>query len=147
MSALVPMSRRSLSPLGNGVANMIDDFFIDSTIATRSLMYDSFKMDVTEDDNNYYLEAEMPGIKKEELSIDFDDGRITISLVKDENKESSNEKNVLHRERRVSSIKRSVYLRDATEEGINAKLEDGILKLVIPKVVSVQSVGKQIDIM
>lgn len=55
-----------------------------------------------------------------------------ISITMDERNESK-KKNFIHRERRYSSMSRSIYLEDAKSDGITAKLENGLLKVVVPK--------------
>ncbi len=89
-------------------------------------------MDVRDNENEYIVEAELPGVEKEEISLEFNDGRMTISVNrKEEIKEEKN--NYIHRERRQSSMNRSVYLNDAKDEGIKASLENGLLRIVVPK--------------
>lgn len=113
--------------------NMLDDFFSDGWYPFRNLAHDTFKMDVQEDEKTYVIEAEMPGVKKEDILLDFNDGRLTICVNHKEELDDENRQYV-HRERRVASMKRSVYLMDAASEGIDAKLENGELKVVIPKI-------------
>ena len=137
MAGLVPYNRknRALTDRGFGdfrdFYNMVDDFFNDSWPSKRSLR-DSFKIDVQENDEEYLIEAELPGVDKDEVSIDIDEGRMTISVKREENKDEEN-KNYLHKERRFSSMSRSLYLDDAKSEGIKAKLENGVLNIKVPK--------------
>ena len=96
------------------------------------MIVDNFKLDVKEADKEYCVEAEMPGIKKEEISISLDDEMLTIA-VKKEKEVKEERKNYIHQERNVSSMERSVYLEGAKLEGIQAKLTDGVLNIIIPK--------------
>jgi HSP20 family protein len=74
----------------------------------------------------------MPGVEKESVSLDYNDGKLLISV--SETKEESNEgKNYIHRERCVSQASRSVYLSDASGDDIKAKLDNGILCVTVPK--------------
>ena len=112
--------------------DIIDDFFNDSFFAPRTLRNDTFKIDVQEKDSAYLVEAELPGVKKEEISVDFDDGRLNIKVQR--NEEVNEEKdNYIHRERRACSMQRSLYLKDIVAKDIEAKLEEGILKIVVKK--------------
>ena len=78
------------------------------------------------------VEAELPGIKREEIYVDFIEGQLIIS-VKKEDKIDEEKKNYIHKERRSSSMRRSLYLDDAKAEGIKAKLDNGILYITVPK--------------
>lgn len=71
--------------------------------------------------------------EKEEINLELkDDGRLTISVEREESLEEE-KKNYVHRERRYSSMQRSIYLRDAKTEGVKAQLKDGILRIIVPK--------------
>jgi len=134
MAGLVPFNRNGsiIRPGGTrGFYNMLDDFFSDSFLP-RNLGFDTFKIDVKEDEKTYTVDAELPGVKKEEVKLALDDGRLSISVQREEKKEEEKE-NYVHRERRYGSYERCVYLADANPDGIEAKLEDGLLKVVVQK--------------
>jgi len=143
MAGLVPFNRnRSLRPAGwDGFYNMLDDFFNDTGLTRRSLWSDTFKVDVAETESEYAVEAELPGVKKEEVDVAFNDGRLAISVKREEKKEEEN-KNYIHKERRYSSMQRSIYLADAAPEGVQARMEDGVLKIVVPKQPKVEDTHK-----
>jgi HSP20 family protein len=128
MGGLVPFNHKS------NLNNMLDDFFSfsDNWFPRRTLMADTFKIDVRESEKEYKIDAEMPGIKKDEISLSLNEGRLTISVSRNEENENEND-NYIHRERRFTSMSRSVYLADSNEENISAKLEEGILKITVPK--------------
>ncbi|MDR3349940.1 MAG: Hsp20/alpha crystallin family protein [Acidaminococcales bacterium] len=135
MAGLIPFNRRSpSSPLGyDGLYNMLDDFFSDSLLPYRNLARDTFKIDVEETPKEFLIHAELPGVKKEEISLDLNDGRLTISVKKDESAEEDG-KTYIHRERRLSSVSRSIYLNEANPDGIKAKMENGVLTVAVAKV-------------
>jgi HSP20 family protein len=93
---------------------------------------DSFRVDVQQKDNEYLVEAELPGVSRDEVSIGMTDGNLQIAVKREE---STNEegKNYIHRERRYSSMSRSVYLADGAPEGVRAKLDNGVLKISVPR--------------
>jgi len=93
----------------------------------------SFEIYFKETDKEYLIEAELPGIKKEEVNLNLDDGKLSISVNKTENVNEEKE-NYIHRERRYSSMSRSVYLADSTPENIKAKMDNGILTITVQKV-------------
>ncbi len=112
--------------------NMFDDFFDKDLFNMRSLKNDTFKMDVKELDQSFLIEAEMPGVKKDEIQLEYQDNRLSISINRQEEVNEERE-NFIHRERRISSMQRSIFLKDVNIESIDAKLEEGILKIQIPK--------------
>lgn len=78
--------------------------------------------------------------------LSLNDGRLTISVQrKEETKEEDKEKQYLHQERRYASMSRSVYLAEAASEGIAAKLNDGVLKITVPKEPQIKT-NKKIEI-
>lgn len=92
------------------------------------------KTDVIEKGDSYAFEIEVPGIKKENISLEFDNGYLTISAKqKYENDEKDKNGNYVCRERHYGSFSRSFYVGDINEDQISASLEDGILKVVVPK--------------
>jgi len=135
MTGLIPFNRRNSILARTGFEdfyNMIDDFFNDSQTPSRNLLRGSFKLDIVDKDEEYLIEAEMPGIKKEEIDLDIDEENLCISVNRVE--EANNDgKNYIHRERRVSSMSRTVRLVGAYLENITAKLDNGVLTVTIPK--------------
>ncbi len=147
MTNLIPFKGKNtnLSTQGFGnIFNMIDDFFTDDFPVRRSLSHDTFKIDVREEDKNYLVEAELPGVNKEDITISVEDGMLTIAVKHEEQKEQK-EKNYIHRERRFSSMERRLMLGDADGTGISAKLNDGLLEIKIPKKEK-QDTSKKIEI-
>jgi len=130
MAGLVPFNRRGRDLANSGFEDfyyLMDDFF-----TPRSLERSTFKIDVQDEEKQYVIEAELPGIKKEELGLDLEDGRLTISVNHEENTEDK-QKNFLHRERRVTSMSRAIYLADADADGIKAKMDNGVLTVTVKK--------------
>jgi len=130
MAGLVPFNKRG----GNLANSGFEDFYylLDDFFTPRSLERATFKIDVKDEEKQYIIDAELPGVKKEEIGLDLDEGRLTISVTHDETVEDK-QKNFLHRERRASSMSRAVYLADADPEGIKAKLDNGILTISVQK--------------
>lgn len=136
MLGLTPFNRNQLQKQNSydlmDFYNMFDDFFDKDFTSIRSLKNDTFKMDVKETDQHFLIEAEMPGVKKEEIQLEYQDNRLTIGVKRLEEINEEKE-NFIHRERRVSSMQRSIFLKDVNIQDIDAKLEDGILKVQVPK--------------
>ena len=93
------------------------------------------KTDVRETDNSYELDIDLPGFKKDEIKVELDNGYLSISaakgLDKDEEKKDSK---YIRRERYAGAMNRTFYVGDnLTQQDIQAKFEDGILKISVPK--------------
>ena len=112
--------------------SMLDDFFSDSFFSPRSLRNDTFKMDVKDLETSYVVEAELPGIKKEEVKLDYENDRLIISVESSQSVDEEKE-NYVHRERRRTSLQRALLLKNIDVSRIDAKLEDGVLNITIPK--------------
>lgn len=91
------------------------------------------KTDVKEKDDSYEVDIDLPGFKKEELTVALENGYLTISAAKGLDKdEKDHEGNYIRRERYAGSLSRSFYVGDAVEqEDVSARFEDGILHLNI----------------
>lgn len=134
MFGLTPFNRNGLQN-NNGVTdfyNAIDDFFNNSFMPLRDLRNDTFKVDIKEIEGAYLIEAEMPGIKKEDIQIDYHNESLIIG-VKRQEEVNEEQPNYIHRERHMTAMSRSIYLKDINEQAIEAKLEEGMLKIVVPK--------------
>lgn len=126
--------------------NMIDSFFNDEFTPQRAMRTSSFRVDLSEREKSYLVEAELPGFDKDEIEINFDDGKLTISAQKQEKKEESDEeKNYLHRERKFTQMSRTMYFKDVDESQIKASLEGGVLTVEVPKKEVVET-SKKIEI-
>ena len=126
MSKLLPVTRKSryLSPFDD----LMEGFF--KWIPAYGM--DTFKIDVREEIKHYLVEAELPGLEKGDVDLAFHDGNLIIDIHHTEEDEEDT-KNYIHRERITSSAQRSVYLPDATGEGITAALDNGLLRIEVPK--------------
>ena len=93
------------------------------------------KTDVRETGNSYELDIDLPGFKKDEITVQLDNGYLSISAAKglDKNEENKDGK-YIRRERYAGSMNRTFYVgSQLTQQDIQAKFEDGILKISVPK--------------
>ncbi|MEX2511946.1 MAG: Hsp20/alpha crystallin family protein [Cyclobacteriaceae bacterium] len=104
-------------------------------------------VNVKEKDNEFQVEVAAPGFEKKDFKIEFSDGVLTIQAEKEEKKEEQKEE-YKRQEFSYSSIKRSFSLPENIEnEKIQAKYENGILHLNIPKTkVGVTAAKKEIKV-
>lgn len=101
-------------------------------------------VDITEDDKEYLIKAELPEIKKEDVKVTVENGVLVLSGERKLEKEENNRK--YHRiERSYGSFARSFGLPDdADDANVNAEFKEGILKVHIAK--SEKSRPKQIEV-
>ena len=113
--------------------NIFDDLF-NTPFFTRSEQ-NMMKTDIKEHDTGYELTVDLPGVKKEDIKAELNDGYLTITAESDTSKDEKDEKGkYICRERYSGSYSRSFYVGDSiTEEDIKAKFENGTLTLDIPK--------------
>ena len=94
----------------------------------------SIKTDISEKDDRYELKAELPGFSKDQIDISYENGTLIISAENNQvNEEKDDEGKVIQKERSYSNVKRMYSLDNIDEDNIEAKFEDGILSVDLPK--------------
>ncbi|HWR77486.1 MAG TPA: Hsp20/alpha crystallin family protein [Thiobacillus sp.] len=92
------------------------------------------KMDVKEDDNAYTVHADIPGVKKEDIQVSIEGNQVSISAESKMEKEEKKGEKVLRSERYYGKVARSFTLaHDVDEAKAQAKYNDGVLELTLPK--------------
>ncbi|MBR6257501.1 MAG: Hsp20/alpha crystallin family protein [Lachnospiraceae bacterium] len=93
------------------------------------------KTDVREHDDGYEVDIDLPGFKKDEINLTLENGYLTVNAAKGLDKDKKDRKGKLIRqERYAGSMTRSFYVGDGvTEQEIDAKFDNGVLQLNIPK--------------
>ena len=92
------------------------------------------KMDVKEDDKNYTVHADIPGVKKEDIHVTIDGNQVSISAEVKQEKEAKEGEKVLRSERYYGKVARSFSVAsDIDEAACQARYADGVLELVLPK--------------
>jgi len=104
----------------NTISKLINNFSDSYFMAT----------DIEENEKAYLLTIDMPGVKKENISIEFEDDQLTLTVKtnKDEKKV-----NYIKRENFSSDYKRTYLLADSDQNNVKAKLENGVLMIVVGK--------------
>ena len=130
--------------------NLFDDFFDDffDWPAYDKQMKDAqkklygrradnvMKTDVRDHDDHYEIDVDLPGFKKEELSLELTEGYLTIKATKGLDKDEKEKKTgkYIRRERYMGSMTRSFFVGDTiTKEDIKAEYKNGVLRLTVPK--------------
>ena len=127
--------------------NLFDDFmndfafpdFTDSANIEKALYgkhaKNIMKTDVKDTENGYEVDIDLPGFKKDEISIELENGYLTVSAAKGLDKDEEDKKGkYIRKERYAGAMQRSFYVgEDITEEDIKAEFKHGLLKLFVPK--------------
>lgn len=130
------MNRDFLNPV-----SLMDNFFNEIMgtmpqipVKTIGGMFGAIQTDVKETDSNYELIMNVPGLKKEDIDITITDGILTVkSEIEAQNEQTKDDKYII-KERISSSFNRAFKLpNNINSKDISAKMEDGVLHLVIPK--------------
>ena len=113
-------------------SSMLDRFFNES-VNTRGFAGFTPHVDACETENGYEIEVALPGIRKEDIAIDFQEGKLTISGERRfEKKEEGRRYQML--ETQYGTFSRSFYLPDnVNPDKISAQLQDGVLMVNVPK--------------
>ena len=107
----------------------------------------TFKTDIQEDGDNFVLEADLPGFKKEDIHVDVADDRLTVSAERHSNFEDKDKKgNYLRCERSYGSYARSFDISGIDAAGIKAAYADGVLRVTLPKQKEVPASSRRLEI-
>jgi HSP20 family protein len=128
--------------------SIFDDFF--PSIRSTAEANNGFlipRVDIEENEKSYLISAELPGIKKEDIHVELNNGMLTIRASHEESSEEKKEGVVIRRERRTGSYSRSFNVgKGVSENDIKGESTDGVLKLTVPKASEVEPQSKRIAI-
>ena len=125
--------------------NLFDEFFDDFPMPREFRNIDrrlygknaarEMKTDVHEHEDHYEVDIDLPGFKKDEITLSLENGYLTVNAAKGLNKDETTKKGkVIRQERYAGALQRSFYVGDAlTETDITARFENGVLSLNVPK--------------
>ena len=142
--------QRYTDPFGNAVDELFRGFFVkplgfepSASAATDTVR--RVRIDVTEQNGEYKVYAELPGVKKEDIRVEVDGDQVTLSAETRLEREADKGERVLHSERYFGKVARSFRLgAELDESRAVAKFNDGVLELTLPK--KVVAAAKQITI-
>ena len=126
---------------------LFEDVFNDSVSPFfSSLVAPSFKVDISEDEAAIFIEADMPGVKKEDIKVSMDDNILTISAERTQ-KEEEKKKGYHRVERSWGSLSRSFTVGENVDAGnIDAAYDNGVLHIKVPKLEPKPKAGKEITV-
>ena len=128
------------SILNRNFDSLFPEFISDNNMEEKFAM----PVELHEYEKNYCVNAELPGIKKEDLDIDLDKNYITINAKKEEETDE-NEHHFKKSEFRYGEYSRTIYFPNEIDtEKTTAKLEHGILKINAPKLVAEKDNSKKL---
>lgn len=137
--AMVPYrSGYSVLPVSSSLFDMFDDMM---DLPRTALASKAFPIDVEDKGDSYKVKAYLTGATKENLDVELNEGRLSITVNVEEEEEDKG-KNYLQREFTAYSATRGVYLKDAACEGLSATFADGVLTVTVPKFVEKNNVTK-----
>lgn len=132
---IVPMTREVRSPVQ--FARLLDDTverFLAPTTANDEANVRNPALDVTESERAYTVKLEMPGVTKEDVKVAIEGRQVSVTAQNTRSDEATDGARVVYRERSVTSYARRFKLASEIDQGeANAKLEHGVLTLVLPK--------------
>ena len=113
--------------------NLFDDFF-DNSFRDYSGTQELMKTDVKENENDFEIDMSLPGVNKEDIKAELNDGYLTVSATSNVKEDNDEKKRYVRRERYYGSCSRSFYVGDQVKQDeIKARYENGVLSLNIPK--------------
>lgn len=134
MFGLTPFNRRNneIAKRSGDFMDLFEDFFQDPFMTTPFGGMHPIRADIRETEKEYLIDAEIPGVKKEDIKLDLRDDVLTISV--EHNEEVKEERDqFIRRERRHGSYARSFYVDGVKHEGVTAKYNDGVLNIRLLK--------------
>lgn len=125
----------------------LDKFFNETFLPAffHDFGFAGIRADIRESEKEYLVEAEIPGVDKNCIIVDFRDDTLIISVRYEEGQEIT-ESNFIQRERRTGNFSRSFYVENVDETGISASYNNGILKIVLPKSSKPKPRGRRIEV-
>ncbi|NSW89398.1 MAG: Hsp20/alpha crystallin family protein [Firmicutes bacterium] len=127
------------------IGSLIEDFFNDSLIPTFFTPINPMRADVKETENEYIIDVEVPGARKEDIKLELKDDILNICI--ERNEEVKEERSdYIRRERRYGSCSRSFYVPDIKHEGVKAKYNNGVLTITLPKADEIKGKKRTIDV-
>ena len=128
MYSMIPFGRMNTS-----WNDLFDDFERRMFPADRGEL-PAFRTDIRDEGDHFLLEADLPGMKKEDIAVDIDGDYLTISAQRNTETEEKDDKNsYVRRERSYGSFSRSFNISNIKSEEISGCYENGVLKLTLPK--------------
>lgn len=149
MFGLTPYNRRNNDVARSNdffdVRSLFEDFLSDSFMPGFFAQGGAVRADIKETEKEYIIDAELPGVKKEDIRLELRDDTLTVSVEKRE-EEKEERSNYIRQERKYGSYGRSFHVENVKNEAVTAKFENGILTVNLPKDENGNEKKRMIDI-
>ncbi|MDU2064128.1 MAG: heat shock protein Hsp18 [Sporomusaceae bacterium] len=146
MFDMVPFKKTAMpTKRGDYFSNFLDNFFDEDFFAPFNQFGTSFRVDLKETPEAYQIEADLPGIDKEAIQLEYKDHYLTIAANRAE-KVEENHDGYVRRERKFGQFQRSFYIDNVVENEISAEFKNGVLFVILPKKEKVTAPSHQIPI-
>lgn len=134
MFGLIPIRTNNATDKGGALSDFFNDFFNDDFLSPMGIGIDmsKFNADVRETENEYLVCAELPGVNKNDINLDFKNNNLIITAKKEEVHDDSKD-SYIRKERSYGQFSRSFYFDNVKQDKIRAKFENGELKVILPK--------------
>ena len=135
----------------NGMKRLMDRFWDDPFwgfhgYTSQPRRDNPMPIDVTADEKQVVIQASLPGVKPEDMNVTIEDNRLTIEGQVNSVEETEKDRYVI-RERHSGSFYRSLALpKDLQDDSVEARFENGVLTLTLPRVPEVKPQAKTIEI-
>ncbi len=137
--SMMPYRAHRNLPQEKRLPSLFDDRFFRSFFDMNDWMGNAgFRVDIHDDDDHYTLEAELPGVKEDQINLTVENDALTIAA--DMQSERRDEK-AYYSERRVGHVSRSFSLEGIDQDHITADYRDGVLYVSLPKTQPAEPVG------
>lgn len=114
--------------------DMVDRFMMRPMLRGGVQFEPQIKMDIKEADGKYLVNADIPGVEKDDIHVSVDGNRVSISAEVRQEKDIKEGERVIRSERSYGMASRSFSLADEVDESkVHAKYANGVLELVLPK--------------
>ncbi|PRR85688.1 heat shock protein Hsp18 [Clostridium luticellarii] len=146
MFDMIPFRKDNSMSRGDEFEKFMKSFFNnDFSPVGMNVFGRDFKVDLKENDDSYLVEADLPGVNKDDINLSFKNNYLTISAKRENSREDKKE-DFVRRERNYGEFKRSFYIDNVDDQKIDASFKDGVLKIELAKSEKGRNRGRKIDI-
>lgn len=115
------------------IDRIFDRFFAPASSASEGENFFAPKVDIKQKKDRYKIEAELPGVKKEDLTVELNKGVLSISATMSSESEEKDDERIIRQERVYGSFARSFYVgEDVNAEKLQAEFKNGVLHIELP---------------
>ncbi len=121
-------------PFGDVFDDLVRGFFVKPLAYEQSETVRGMRLDVSEQDGEYTVHAELPGARKEDIQIQIDGDQISIAAEMRAERDAKEGKRVVHSERYYGKVARSFRLGQEIDHAkVQARFDNGVLEVSLPK--------------